>query len=157
MNWTIPTADGIAIATAMQREFAGTATTTTGARRILVAEDNLGMLRLLARALRQQGYDVVTATSGSELMQWVELLERWDDRVPLIDLIVTDLRMPQYSGQDCLAHLRRAGNGIPVVLITAFGSEQVHREAFAAGARAVLDKPLQLDDLCEVVRRNLPA
>lgn len=145
-----PTAD---LASAREPDLA--TTTATACRRILVAEDNLGMLRLLSRALRQQGHDVVTAHDGRELMHWIYLLTHWGDRVPLFDLVVTDLRMPTYSGQDCLDHLRHVGNPTPVVLITAFGDEDVHEKALAAGARAVLDKPLHLDHLCTVVERIL--
>lgn len=134
----------------------GPDTTTIGAPRILVAEDHPGMLQLLTRTLRRQGYDVVVAHGGAELMQWVRMLSEWEDRVPLADLIVTDLRMPGFSGQDCIDRLHAVGHPIPVILITAFGSDEVHRQALAKGARAVLDKPLHLDDLCDLVQRHLP-
>lgn len=143
-------------ATSPARDPGGTPGKALGQRRILVAEDHPGMLHLVARALRRHGHDVLLAHNGLELMQWVHLLTRWDDCVPLADLIVTDLRMPEYSGQDCLEHLRFVGNTTPVIVITAFGSEEVHRRALGKGACAVLDKPLHLDDLCELVRSNLP-
>jgi CheY-like chemotaxis protein len=127
----------------------------TATHHILVAEDNPGMLRLLARALRRDGHDVVVASNGLELMHWVEVIANWTDPVPLFDLIVTDLRMPVYSGQDCLDRLHFVGKTTPVILITAFGDEQVHRDALAKGARAVVDKPLHLEDLCTLVARTL--
>jgi CheY-like chemotaxis protein len=123
--------------------------------RILVAEDNLGMLHLLDRVLRRDGHEVVLAQSGDELMLWLSVLTNWCDPVPLFDLIVTDLRMPGYSGLDCLDYLYNTGKPVPVILITAFGDPQVHRDALQKGARAVLDKPLHLDDLCAIVARTL--
>ncbi len=127
----------------------------TATHRILVAEDNPGMLRLLSRALRRDGYEVVLARDGLELMHWVNLIAGWTDPVPLFDLIITDLRMPEYSGQDCLDQLHFVGKATPVIMITAFGDEQVHRAALSKGAKAVVDKPLQLDDLCDLVGRTL--
>jgi CheY-like chemotaxis protein len=131
------------------------AATASAVHRILVAEDNPGMLRLLARVLRRDGHEVVLARDGHELMQWLRVVAHWTDPVPLFDLLITDLRMPGYSGQHCLEYLQLIGLHLPVILITAFGDPDVHREALAKGARAVLDKPLQLDDLCTLVTRTL--
>jgi CheY-like chemotaxis protein len=123
--------------------------------RILVAEDNPGMLHLLDRVLRRDGHEVVLASNGDELMLWLSVITNWRDPVPLFDLIVTDLRMPGYTGLDCIDYLYSTGKTTPVILITAFGDPQVHRDALAKGARAVLDKPLHLDDLCAIVARTL--
>lgn len=123
--------------------------------RVLVAEDNLGMLYLVSRALKRRGYDVLHARDGLELMSWVEQLAESHDSVPLFDMIVTDLRMPMFSGQDCLRRLQKLQKTMPVILITAFGDNQVHLDAKAAGARAVMNKPLDLDELCILVDREL--
>lgn len=130
-------------------------TTLSGTRRILVAEDNPGMLRLLTRALRQDGHDVVQARDGLELMFWVRRMHpsRADD--PGFDLVVTDLRMPHFTGQQCLELLRGLGNRTPVIVITAFGDPEAHATAIAHGATAVVDKPLRLDDLCERIGQLL--
>ena len=123
--------------------------------RILVAEDNDGMLRLLRRHLRSEGHDVVEAKNGLELMQWIDAMARSGDPDLLCDLIVTDLRMPAYSGQQCLDELRQRGLGTPVIMITAFGDKAVHEAALASGARAVFDKPLDFEDLLTAVRALL--
>ena len=62
------------------------------------------------------------------------------------DAIVTDHRMPLRSSIDLLLELNRKGWHVPVILVTAFGSE-VRQLADALGAAAVLDKPFDLDDL----------
>lgn len=138
-----------------ERDLDGEGSVTVTACRVLVAEDNSNMLRLITRAMRQRGYDVLPAHSGLELMHWIRMLAEWREPVPLFDMIVTDLRMPVFSGQDCLERLQRLGKNVPVILITAFGDPQVHRDAKAAGARAVMDKPLDLGELCSVVDREL--
>lgn len=127
----------------------------TPVRRVLVAEDNQEMLSLLTRFLRRDGYDVIQARNGLELMHWIEVMVRSSPGTPPIDLIVTDLRMPMYSGQDCLEELRATGNATPCILITAFGDEEVHRAAYAGGATAVFNKPLVFGGLRAAVARAL--
>lgn len=127
----------------------------TGTRRILVAEDNAGMRHLLVRAMRAGGHDVVQAQNGLELMHWVDLLTQWRQTERLFDLVITDLRMPMFSGQECIEQLYSCGDPTPVILITAFGDEQVHRAALEAGARAVLDKPIDLGHLRALVAQLL--
>lgn len=134
-------------ATAAELEQPQVVNKATGVRRILVAEDNDGMRHLLARAMRASGHDVVQARNGLELMHWIDLMTQWRQTERLFDLVITDLRMPMYSGQECLDQLHLSGDATPVILITAFGDEKVHKEALASGACAVLDKPLDLGQL----------
>lgn len=117
---------------------------------VLVAEDDPEMRALLASCLRRDGYSVIEVSDGAEL------LDRLGDCLALPyaaspDLIVSDLRMPGASGMQVLAGLNSAGSRTPLVLITAFGDEETHRTANALGAAAVLDKPLDLDELRDTV------
>lgn len=125
------------------------------AKNILVAEDNDSMRALIARALRQQGHRVVEVRNGFELMHWVELMRRWTPVTPIIDLVVTDYRMPMFTGIECIGQLHLARVGTPVIMITAFGDRQLHKEALRQGASQVLDKPLDMPVLCAEVDRLL--
>jgi DNA-binding response OmpR family regulator len=126
-----------------------------GAPRILVAEDQTEMRVLLRRALTRRGYDVVDAQDGPHLVQAIiDGLLAPQTEVP--DLIVTDVRMPGYSGLEVLARLRREGWTTPVILITAFGDAQLHREAQELGAACVLNKPFAMEDLCAAVEALVP-
>jgi DNA-binding NtrC family response regulator len=69
----------------------------------------------------------------------------WRPARPL-DLIVSDVRMPGWTGLDLLDVVRRARMGTPVLLITAFGAPETHQEAARLGAGAVLNKPFDLDE-----------
>ena len=140
--------------TASQLEPGGRRRAATATGRILVAEDNEAMLRLLARHLRSDGHEVIEARNGFELMHWVDLMVQSTGEQPLLDLIVTDLRMPMYSGQQCLEELRMRGLATPVIMVTAFGSDEVHRAALASGA-TVFDKPLKFEELLAAVRELL--
>jgi CheY-like chemotaxis protein len=126
-----------------------------GAPRILVAEDQAEMRVLLRRALMRRGYEVVDAPDGPHLVQAiVDGLLAPQTLVP--DLIVTDVRMPGYSGLEVLARLRREGWTTPVILITAFGDAQLHEEAKQLGAACVLNKPFAMEDLCAAVEALVP-
>jgi CheY-like chemotaxis protein len=120
------------------------------ARRILVAEDDLAMRRLMAAALRTAGHRVIEASDGVDVLDRMESTI-WADRQDAIGLIVSDMAMPALSGLDVLAALRSAEVRTPFILITAFGDDLVRAEAKALGASAVLDKPLDIEQLRSAV------
>lgn len=129
--------------------------TREGAPRVLLGEDQQEMRTLLRRALKRRGYDVVDAADGPELVRAiVDGLMAKEARTP--DLIVTDVRMPGFSGLEVLARLRREGWTTPVILITAFGDARLHEEARLLGAACVLNKPFAMEDLCEAVETLVP-
>lgn len=117
------------------------------APRVLIAEDDEHLRRLLASTLRRDGFEVIEAWDGAELLGWIGslLLHPQDGRQ--VDLIISDVRMPLVTGLDVLARLRRVDWVTPVILITAFGDETVHAEAKRLGAVAVFDKPFDLNDV----------
>jgi DNA-binding NtrC family response regulator len=123
--------------------------------KVLLAEDDDEARTLLARALRQDGYRVREARDGHELLQEMggAMLGHTEDP---IDLVISDIRMPGPSGLAVLRSVRSADWAIPFILITAFGDEDTHREAERLGARAVFDKPFDVDDLRTAVLNTLP-
>jgi CheY-like chemotaxis protein len=121
--------------------------------RILLAEDDFEMRRVLIAALRQDNYDIVELDSGSALLEEVSQAR---DRAELPALIVSDVRMPGMSGLRVVEAIRRWGLRMPIILITAFGSEETLNEAFQLGATAVLSKPFDLEDLRSAVLCLLP-
>lgn len=122
--------------------------------RALVAEDEPEMRALVVSALRRDGYDVSEARSGPELAMLVcsDLIEATD--ASPIDIVISDVVMPGCTGLDVLAMLRRRDWSVPVLLITAFGSTELHADARRLGA-SILDKPFELDELRRAVRTLL--
>jgi CheY-like chemotaxis protein len=118
-------------------------------RRVLVAEDDPSLRRLIVTVLADAGYEVIEAGDGVELLDHIEQLLA-GPRESFV--IVTDVNMPGLTGLDVLAILRCASARTPVVLITAFGDAETHAEARELGAVTVLDKPFDLDVLRAVVR-----
>ena len=122
-------------------------------QRILLVEDDRALRLLLCRHLRGDGFEVTEARDGTNA------LTRLGDtyfRHGEFDLLISDIRMPGHTGLDLATELRRADWPTPILLITAFGSAAVHESAQRLGA-AILDKPLDLDDLTVAVRRLLAA
>ena len=115
--------------------------------RILVAEDDFEMRRLIAGALRRDGYDVVEARSGAELLDLLVTQRRHPAGAPPVELVISDLRMPGRTGLEVLAQLRETDWSTPFILITAFGGADVRNRALQQGADAVFDKPFDIDEL----------
>jgi CheY-like chemotaxis protein len=120
--------------------------------RVLVAEDDREMRRLVVEALRKDGHDVTEAADGGRLLvRLAEVFDR-DPAMAAVDIIVSDVRMPICSGLDLIERMFEARWRIPCILMTAFGDDDIRRRAGAVGA-LLLDKPLSLEELREAVGR----
>lgn len=117
--------------------------------RILIAEDDADMRELLEEILADENYEVVTAANGRFAVRHVE------DEQEQIDLVVTDVQMPELKGDELLRRVREARAETPVLVITAFGSVENAVEMVKNGAFSYLTKPFATKDLLEVVRAAL--
>jgi DNA-binding NtrC family response regulator len=115
---------------------------------VLVVDDDAGMLRAMTKVLTGEGMQV---TSVSDPVVVVKKLADSENR---FDVIITDLRMPMFSGRGVLA-LASALPELPVVIITAFGGADVQAQALRLGAFAFLEKPVAAAQLIDVVKRAL--
>ena len=125
--------------------------------RVLLAEDDPDMRWALAWTLRDDGYEVVEVKDGTELEAVIRAATDGTYGEEPVDLVVSDVRMPGKSSLEVLRGLRRVDWVVPIVLITAFGSAEVHAEARRLGVRAVLNKPFNLDRLRDLLRSITPA
>jgi DNA-binding NtrC family response regulator len=115
---------------------------------VLVVDDDPGMLRAVSKVLAREGMQV---TGVSEPVTVVKKLADSEKR---FDLVITDLRMPIFSGRGVLA-LANALPELPVIIITAFGGPDVEAQTLRLGAFAFLEKPVSAAQLIEVVKRAL--
>jgi FixJ family two-component response regulator len=116
-------------------------------QQVLVIDDDRSTLEGFAGVLRYGGFDVATAETGREGLSAVQ-------RHPP-DLVLADLGLPDLSGVDLLRELRAERIGVPLVIVTGFGSTRLAVEAIRAGACDFVEKPLVGDDLLRVVERAL--
>ena len=121
--------------------------------RILVAEDDPDMRRLLVTVLERFGYRVEGVASGVALYDALRRLRSGGEPPALI---LSDVRMPGLDGVRLVEYVRGWGWTIPVVLITAFCDDELLDRAWAAGATLVLSKPFPMADLASVVGRLAP-
>jgi DNA-binding response OmpR family regulator len=113
--------------------------------KILIIEDDDEMRSLLKDFVEEEGYRADSAEKGTYAFRKL--------MTESFDLIITDIRMPGYSGLDILPELKRLQPGVPVVVITAFGSEEVYRKALSKGADAYLEKPIHLHKLRALIEK----
>jgi two-component system response regulator (stage 0 sporulation protein F) len=119
--------------------------------RVLLAEDHPLMRHMLCATLLREGYEVIEVEDGPALIRAL-ILGLLADRARAPDLIISDVRMPGLTGLEVLARLRREDWKTPVILMTAFGDQELHAQAARLGAARVLDKPFELEELRAAVR-----
>jgi two-component system, NtrC family, response regulator PilR len=115
--------------------------------RVLVVDDERSMRELLAIVLRREGYDVLLAETGRGAIETLE-------REP-IDLLISDLKMPDLSGVEVLRAAKRVDQDILGIMITAFASTETAVEAMRLGACDYLSKPFDIDLLKMKVREKI--
>jgi DNA-binding response OmpR family regulator len=108
--------------------------------RVLIADDDLDMLNALAAVVRHGGRVAVKARDGGELMEALA-------EAPY-DLVITDVAMPWMTGLQAGNSARYAGDGTPILVVTAIDDPAMSDRVAALGQRArLLRKPLELDAL----------
>jgi CheY-like chemotaxis protein len=123
--------------------------------RILVVDDDADMREILVAALTMEGYDVLEASSGAAAVERIEALSTDEWTTNPVDLLVTDVRMPDVDGLSLTRKLRGTRWPIPVVMISAFPSRALRAEASALHA-VLLPKPFRMDSLRRIVALALP-
>jgi CheY-like chemotaxis protein len=126
-------------------------------KRVLLAEDDSAFRALLGQHLERGGFEVVAVADGTEVLERLSYYRSGEADDEGFDIVVSDVRMPGWTGLNILATMRQDVRAPPVVLLTAFGDDELHRQAYRIGASAVLDKPVELDDLRALVGRLVGA
>jgi DNA-binding NtrC family response regulator len=117
--------------------------------RALIAEDNEDMRDLIQEVLEDAGYETLAAANGRQALAHIEKENE------MIDLIITDVRMPEMTGDELLAKAREMRVEAPVIVITAFGSVEQAVEMVKAGAYQYLTKPFDNRELLRLVEEAL--
>ncbi|MER3447508.1 MAG: DNA-binding response regulator [Candidatus Dadabacteria bacterium] len=118
---------------------------------ILVVDDEPQILRVMRASLPPRGYEVVTVRSGQEALDQIQ------KEMP--DLIILDLVMPEMSGLEVCRHVREFAS-VPILVLSAKGSEHDKVIALDLGADDYVTKPFSMDELLARVRavlRRIPA
>jgi two-component system, NtrC family, response regulator AtoC len=116
-----------------------------GRRRILIADDDGAIRNLLKDFLGGEGFETVEARSGKEVLQTA------GTAAP--DLMLLDLRMPDWDGMEVMRRLKERDLGVPVILMTAYGTSSSAIQAIQMGAFDYITKPFELEDVLLTVQR----
>ena len=117
------------------------------AKRVLVVDDEADFLATYERLLGRQGYEIITATSRAAGVAAVSGQR--------LDLVISDLRLPDGDGLDVVRAARGAPNPPPVIVVTGYPSDETRRAATAAGATGFFAKPFAAAALLAAVRAIL--
>jgi DNA-binding NtrC family response regulator len=115
--------------------------------RILIADDEEKMRRVLEIMLSQDGYRIAAAQDGLEALTAFE-------KHPC-DLVITDLKMPRLDGLELIRKLRKVSPDVPVIVITAFGSVETAVAAMKEGAFDYVTKPFDREEIRVLVSKAL--
>jgi two-component system cell cycle sensor histidine kinase/response regulator CckA len=111
-------------------------------------EDEKKVRKFSQKALELLGYRVLAAANGQEALELYRSAER-------VDLVLTDMVMPEMGGQELMRELRKANPHLKAVVITGYTLEEDLRELREEGIVDVIHKPFDLGTVEEVVRRTL--
>ncbi len=115
---------------------------------IFIVDDDLGLLRLIEKSLRREGYSTTTAASARDAMDWLQ------SHRP--DLMLLDLKLKDAGGKEVIEQLAQARRSVPFIIITGQGDERVAVEMMKRGALDYLVKDVNFQEFVPtIVRRAL--
>ncbi len=118
----------------------------TGAERILFVDDEVALVEIGKHMLESLGYKITTRTSS------VEALELFKSKADSFDLVITDMTMPNMTGDELARELLRIKPEIPVILCTGYSARINQQQASAMGIRAYVSKPVLRREIAATIR-----
>ncbi len=121
----------------------------TGTEHVLIVDDELVIAKMAAKALERRGYRTTIRTSS------VEALALFQSKTDQFDLVITDMTMPNLTGELLAAEMLKLRPDLPVILCTGFSKKISDHTVAALGIRSLIMKPFSTRDLLNTVRRVL--
>lgn len=118
--------------------------------KILIAEDEMIMLKIIELRLKKDGHQVITTSNGKEALEQIKLHDP--------DMIIADIMMPFTSGLEIVSVVKhdKEYRNVPIIILSAMGQENVVLEAFKLGADDYITKPFSPNELSMRVKRLAP-
>jgi DNA-binding response OmpR family regulator len=116
-------------------------------KNILVAEDDRNIAKLIKEIIERRGNSAVIALDGDEAFKVFNNIK--------FDLIITDLKMPKIDGMDLIKMVRERNKEIPIIIITAFGSDRNRALAENFGVTKILSKPCSIVEITQAIETSL--
>ena len=109
----------------------------------LLVDDEPGFARTLAKRMRLRGYECVVADDGTSALRLLA-------EGPFLGVLL-DLRLPDIPGAEVLRRVKAREPDLPVIIMTAHGTDDDERECLEAGASAFLSKPVDIDEIVHLL------
>jgi CheY-like chemotaxis protein len=120
-----------------------------GTETILLVEDEELFLDMLSMVLESQGYTIIKAGNGKQAVKL------YKENQQKIDLVVTDMGLPEMTGKDEFRELKKINPGVKVILASGFLEPETKTELFQAGAKSFIQKPYNADAILATIREVL--
>lgn len=119
--------------------------------KILIADDEMIMLKIIELRLKKDGHEVIVTSNGQEALEQIKLQDP--------DMIIADIMMPFTSGLEIVSVVKQSGlhRKVPIIILSSMGQENVVLEAFNLGADDYITKPFSPNELSMRVKRLAPA
>jgi two-component system chemotaxis response regulator CheY len=111
---------------------------------VLIVDDSSTMRKIISRSLRQAGLTIDEIFEAGDGIEGLNVLGN-----SKVNLILSDINMPNMDGLEFIKMVRANGNSVPIVMITTEGGEDILKEAMTSGASASIKKPFTPDQLQE--------
>lgn len=112
-------------------------------KRILVVDDEENARTTLSRILTREGFEVACAGNGLEALDFL--------RKNKVDIIITDINMPEMGGLTFLKEVNKTYPGTNVIMVTAYGEVESYIEAMNLGAFEYINKPFRVEELKKTI------
>ena len=116
---------------------------------IVIVEDDLPSIRYYETLLKNSGAEVIVFHTGKEFVDYIAVADK------TIDLVFMDFLIPLINGIECVRILRKDRKNTPVIMITAYSSEQAKTEAYIAGCNEYLLKPIYPEKIFFLLEKYL--
>ncbi len=113
--------------------------------KILIVDDDPNMHRMLELYLSQENYAITTASSARKVLARMNINQ--------YSLIISDLQMPDIDGIAFIGELRNRNDQTPIIVVSAYGDEEIKQKALDAGANRILEKPFLREELIATINK----
>ena len=116
---------------------------------IIIVEDDVPSMRYYETLLQSSGADVIKFRTGKDFIDYI------NNKEAKIDLVIMDFLIPLINGIDCTRMFRKERKNVPVLMITAYSSEQSKSDAYIAGCNEYILKPVYPETVYSLLEKYL--
>ncbi len=116
---------------------------------IIIVDDDVPSVKYYESLLRNTGAEITVLRNGREFNDYIML------EGTVIDFVIMDFLIPYINGVDCIKLFRKRDKVTPVIMVTAYSSDQIRRESYVAGCNEFVLKPLFPERLLSLVEKYL--